>query len=326
MNKNSKVYIAGHTGLLGSALVRRLNQDGYDLFTLGRLALNLLDPCAVVEFLKTVCPDYVFFVAAKVGGIAENIKYPVQFLEENLVIQQNVMRAACITGVKKLLFFGANCCYPRECPQPIREEYLMTGSLEPTSRAYAMAKLAGIEMCQAFNAQYGTNFIAAIPASMYGKNDHFEDWRAHVLPDMIKKFHHAAVNGLPEVVLWSDGSPRREFIFADDAADASVFLMDNFNPSKSEIAQGEILVNVGTGIDYSIAELADIVRSVVGYTGKIVWDTSKPNGVPRKLLDSSKCRNLGWKHKTGLKEGIMIAYEWYLWHFQNKKKISGFDG
>lgn len=320
MDKNSKIYVAGHTGLLGSALVRRLEQYGYDLFTPEKRDLDLLDRNAVERFFKTTQPDYVFLAAAKVGSIAVNIKYPVQFLEENLVIQMNVMRAACITGVKKLLFFGANCCYPRECLQPMREEYLMTGPLESTNRAYAMAKLTGIEMCRAFNIQYGTNFIVAIPASLYGKNDHFKDGRAHVLSDMIKKFHHAAVNGLPEVVLWGDGSPRREFIFADDAADASVFLMNNFNPSTDEIRRGEILVNIGTGVDYSIAKLADMVKSVVGYGGKIVWDTSKPNGMPRKLLDSSKCRNTGWKHKTGLEEGINVAYGWYLWHLQNQKE------
>ena len=320
MNKNLRIYVAGHTGLLGSALVRRLGQDGHDLFMLGRRDLNFLDRYAVERFLKTICPDYVFLAAAKVGSIAENIKRPVEFLGENLTIQQNMMRAAYIVDVRKLLFFGTNCCYPRECPQPMQEEHLMTGPLEPTNRAYAMAKLAGIEMCRAFNVQYGTNFIVAVPASMYGENDHFEDGRAHVLPDMIKKFHHAAVNGLPEVVLWGDGSPRREFIFVDDVADASVFLMDSFSPSKDEVELGKVLVNVGIGIDYSIAELADFVKSVVGYGGKIVWDTSKPNGIPRKLLDSSKCRNLGWKHRTGLEEGIQLTYKWYL---QSQKEKGG---
>ncbi len=319
MNKGSKIYVAGHTGLLGSAIVRRLEQYGYSLSILGRRGLDLLDQNAVERFFKATRPDYVFVAAAKVGGITENIEYPVQFLEENLVIQMNVMRAAYAFGVKKLLFFGANCCYPRECPQPIREDYLMTGPLEPTNQAYAMAKLAGIEMCRAFDVQYQTNFIVAIPASMYGTNDHFESVRAHVLPDMIKKFHHAAVNGLPEVVLWGDGSPRREFIFVDDAADASVFLMDNFSPSREEVKRGEILINVGTGADYSIAELANVVKSVVGYKGKIVWDASKPNGMPRKLLDSSKCRSLGWRHMTGLEEGIGRAYGWYLWHLQEQK-------
>src|SRR3989338_1699957 len=312
MNKNLRIYVAGHTGLLGSALVRRLGQDGHDLFMLGRRDLNFLDRYAVERFLKTICPDYVFLAAAKVGSIAENIKRPVEFLGENLTIQQNMMRAAYFVGVKKLLFFGTNCCYPRECPQPMQEEHLMTGPLEPTNRAYAMAKLAGIEMCRAFNVQYGTNFIVAIPASMYGENDHFEHDRAHVLPDMIKKFHNAMVSDMPEVVLWGDGSPRREFIYVDDVADASVFLMDNFSPLEEEIERGDILINVGTGIDYSIAELADVVGSVVGYKGKIVWDDSKPNGMPRKLLDSSRLRAMGWQARVDIFEGIRRIYRSYI--------------
>lgn len=313
MRKGSCVYVAGHTGLLGSALVRTLDRRGYkNIITVSKNLCDLTVQESVLRLFSLHKPEYVFLCAAKVGSITENIRYPVDFLEENLLIQRNVMRAAYEFGVKKLLFFGANCCYPRECPQPMREEYLMTGPLEPTNRAYAIAKLAGIEMCRSFNVQYGTNFIVAIPASMYGENDHFEHGRAHVLPDMIKKFHNAMVSDMPEVVLWGNGSPRREFIYVDDAADASVFLMDNFSPAKEEVGRGDVLINVGTGIDYSIAELADIVRSVVGYRGKIVWDTSKPNGMPRKILDSGRLRTMGWQAKVDILEGIRMTYQWYL--------------
>lgn len=312
MNKNSRIYVAGHTGLLGSALVRRLGQCGYGLLTPSKRDLNLLDQHAVERFFKTIRPDYVFLAAAKVGGIAENMRHPVEFLEENLLIQQNVMRAACGVGVKKLLFFGSNCCYPRECPQPMREEYLMTGPLEPTNRTYAMAKLAGIEMCRAFNIQYGTRFIVAIPASIYGENDHFDSVRSHVISSLIAKFHNAKISSQKEVVLFGDGSPLREFIYCDDAADASVFLMENFDESSDQIC-----VNVGTGTECSIKELAEMTKSVTRYKGGVMWDTTQPNGMPRKLLDSLKCRNLGWNHKVELKNGISLTYKWYL---QNRKE------
>src|SRR3989338_9497353 len=313
MDKNSKIYIAGHTGLLGSAIVRTLKNNGFrNLVTGDNMHLDLTDKLSVSKFFAQELPEYVFLCAAKVGNIAENIKYPADFIIKNILIQQNVVLAAHVAGVKKLLFFGANCCYPRECPQPMREEYLMTGPLEPTNRAYAMAKLAGIEMCRSFNVQYGTNFIVAIPASMFGENDHFEYGRAHVLPDMIKKFHNAMVDDMLEIVLWGDGSPRREFIYADDVADASVFLMNNFNPSTEEVKRGDILINVGTGIDYSIAELADVVGSLVGYKGKIIWDTSGPNGMPRKLLDSSRLRAMGWQARVDIFEGIRRIYRSYI--------------
>ena len=223
------------------------------------------------------------------------------------------MRAAYETGVKKLLFFGSNCCYPGECPQPMREEYLMTGPLEPTNRAYAMAKLTGIEMCLAFNAQYGTNFIVAMPASIYGENDHFDSaYRSHVISSLIAKFHNAKISGQKEVVLFGDGSPLREFIYCDDVADASVFLMENFNESLDQI-----WVNVGTGTECSVKELAEMIKSAVGYKGGVLWDVTQPNGMPRKLLDSSKCRNLGWNYKVELKNGISLTYEWYL---KNRKE------
>lgn len=313
MNKCSKVYIAGHTGLLGFALLRRLGQRSYSLSAPSRIELNLLSRYSVERFFKATRPDYVFLAAAKVGNIAGNIKYPVEFLEENLLIQQNVMRAAYQAGIKKLLFFGANCCYPRECPQPMREEYLMTGPLEPTNQAYAMAKLAGIEMCRAFNVQYGTNFIVAIPASIYGENDHFNLVRSHVISSLIAKFHNAKISDQKEVVLFGDGSPLREFIYCDDAADASVFLMENFNASL-----GQICVNVGTGMEYSIKELAETVKLIAGYKGEIVWDTSKPNGMPRKILDSRRINSMGWRPKTILKEGLQKTYQWYLDNFSVK--------
>ena len=312
MRKDSSIYVAGHTGLLGSAMIRALDQGRYGNVVIASRDFDLTDSGKVSQLFNLNNPEYVFMAAAKVGNIAENIKYPAEFMSENLLIQYSIMQAAYEVGVKKLLFFGANCCYPRKCPQPMREEYLMTGPLEPTNRAYAMAKLAGIEMCRSFNLQYGANFIVVIPASMYGENDHFEHGRAHVLPDMIKKFHNAMVSDMPEVVLWGDGSPRREFIYVDDVADASVFLMNSFRPQTEEVERGEILINIGTGIDYSIAELADVVRTAVGYKGKIVWDTSKPNGMPRKLLDSNRLRAMGWQPKVDILEGIRRTYQWYI--------------
>lgn len=308
MDSNTRVYVAGHTGLLGSAIVRALSSRRYSMIiTRGRGELDLADQTAVRTFFGLEKPEHVFLSAAKVGNISANIKYPVNFLEENLLIQQNVMRAAYEAGVKKLLFFGANCCYPRECPQPMREEYLMTGPLEPTNQAYAVAKLAGIEMCRSFNRQYGTNFIVAIPASIYGPNDHFDSDKSHVISSLIAKFHKAKMSGAGEVVLMGDGSPLREFIYCDDVADAAVFLMKyfDFNPN-------EVCINVGTGTEYRIGELAETIKSIVEYKGAVAWDNSRPNGMPRKLLDSSKFYALGWRPKTRLEEGIEKTYLWYL--------------
>lgn len=312
MNKNSRIYVAGQTGLLGSALVKRLGQSDYSLSAPPRHNLNLLDSYSVQRFFKTTQPDYVFLAAAKVGNINENIKYPVEFLEENLLIQQNVMRAACESGVKKLLFFASNCCYPRECLQPMREEYLMIGPLEPTNRAYAMAKLAGIEMCRSFNIQYGAKFYSLILASLYGSNDHFGTPRAHVIADMIHKFHQAKKDGVKELTFWGDGSPLREYLYVDDAADAAIFMMDNFNPSTEDNLTGCMFLNAGMGEEISITNLTRLVAGIVGYEGKINWDISKPNGMPRKLLDSSRCYALGWRPKTSLEEGIKKTYHWYL--------------
>lgn len=308
MESNARIYVAGHTGLLGSAIVRILSSQRCSMIiTRGRGELDLADQMAVRTFFGIEKPEYVFLAAAKVGNISANIKYPVDFLEENLLIQQNVMRAAYETGVKKLLFFGANCCYPRECPQPMREEYLMTGPLEPTNQAYAVAKLAGIEMCGSFNRQYGTNFIVAIPASIYGQNDHFDSDRSHVISGLIAKFHKAKMSGAGEVVLMGDGSPLREFIYCDDAADAAVFLMKNFDANSNEIC-----INVGTGTEYRIRELAETIKSIAGHKGAVAWDTSKPSGMPRKLLDSSRIHAMGWRSKTTLEDGLRKTYQWYL--------------
>ena len=312
MEKGAKIFIAGVAGLLGSAIVRRLEQRDYDLITPQKLDLNLLDSYAVTRFFDIMRPDYVFLVAAKVGSIFANINQPAEFLSENLGIQKNVIENAHRFGVKKLLFYGSNCMYPRECSQPMKEECFMTGPLELTNQAYAIAKITGLEMCRSFNIQYGTNFIVAIPASMYGENDNFGFGRAHVLPDLINKFHNAKTSDLSEVVLFGDGSPRREFIYVEDVADASIFLMENFNPTRKQIKPEDVCMNIGTGVEHSIAELAEIIRSVVGYRGKIFWDTSKPNGMPRKLLDSSRLRAIGWHPQVGILQGIERTYQWFI--------------
>lgn len=264
---------------------------------------------AVRSFFSRERPDYVFLAAAKVGSIAENVKYPADFILENLKIQQNVIESSFKYGVKKLIFFGANCMYPRECAQPIKEGYLYSGPLEPTNRSYAVAKLAGLELCRGYNVQYGANFIVAIPAGIYGDNDHFGSNRAHVIASMLHKSHKAKEGGLKELTFWGDGSPLREFIFADDVADAALFLLKN-DHSAADKDQG--LVNIGTGEEISVFDLALLIAETVGYTGKIIWDTSRPNGMPRKLLDSSRIRATGWRHKVCLKNGIEKTYRWYL--------------
>lgn len=310
MNKYSRIYIAGHTGLLGSALIKRLSQSGYNLLAPSRHDLNLLDRYSVERFFKATQPDYVFLAAAKVGNIVENIKHPVEFLEENLLIQQNVMRASYETSVKKLLFFSSNCCYPRECPQPMKEEYLMTGLLESTNQAYAMAKLAGIEMCRAFNIQYGTNFIVVIPASMYGENDHFDFGRAHLVPELLKTFYQAKLTDLSEVRIPRDGSLKREFIYVDDVANISIFLMENLGVSVKDKKENQLVINVGTGLITSFSELALIIADAVGYRGDIDWCGS--GGMPEKILDSSRCREIGGVPVTNIYDGIRRTYNWCL--------------
>jgi len=305
VEKNSKIYIAGHRGLVGSAIVRNLEKNNYTrLITKTRVELDLLDYQKTAKFFQKEKPEYVFLAAAKVGGIKANEDYPAEFIFENLTLQNNIIHNAYLTGVKKLLFLGSSCIYPRHCPQPIKEEYLLTGSLEKTNEAYAIAKIAGIKMCQAYNKQYGTNFISVMPTNLYGINDNFDLESSHVLPALLRKFHNAKVTNAKEVIMWGTGSPRREFMFADDLADACVFLMNNYS-------DGEI-VNIGTGEDITIKDLATLIKKIVGYEGKIVNDETKPDGTPRKLLDVSKLHKLGWKHRTPLEEGIRTTYDWFL--------------
>ena len=310
IKKGSKVFISGGTGLLGTAIIRRLKGRGYRLLTPPKSKLNLLDGGAVTKFFKTNRPDYVFMAAAKVGSIAENIKYPVDFLNENILIQKNVFAAAHAFKTKKLLFFSSNCCYPRDCSQPMKEEYFMTGPLEPTNEAYALAKITGMKLCQSYNSQYGTQFDCVIPASLYGPNGHFGTSRAHVVADMIEKLCKVRDNHVEEVTFWGNGSPLREFMFVDDAADAAIFFMKK--GFRAEDNKGHAFINIGTGEEISMFRLVKLIAEIVGYKGKISWDASKPNGMPRKLLDSSRCHVLGWHHKTDLEEGIRKTYQWYL--------------
>lgn len=305
MKKNSKIYIAGHRGLVGSAILNKLKKDGYSKLILKtRRELDLLNQVAVEKFFKKEKPEYVFLAAAKVGGIMANKTQKADFIFENLQIQNNIIHNAWKYKAKKLLFLGSSCIYPKLCPQPIKEEYLMSGNLEETNDAYAIAKIAGIKMCQSFNEQYGTNFISVMPTNLYGPNDNFDLETSHVFPAMIRKFHTAKIENKKEIVLWGTGKPKREFLFVDDLADACVYLMNNYD--KKEI------INIGTGKDLSIKELAEKIQKIVGFSGKIKWDTSKPDGTLRKLLDVSKLRKAGWKYKTGLDEGMRITYEWFL--------------
>lgn len=304
MNKESKIFIAGHRGLVGSSIARALKERGYtNLVLKTRDELDLTDQRAVSDFFLTEKPEFVFLAAAKVGGIMANKTYPADFIYENLIIQNNIIHSSYRSGVKKLLFLGSSCIYPRLCPQPIKEEYLLTGELEPTNKAYAIAKIAGIIMCQSYNEQYGTNFISLMPTNLYGPRDNFDLKSSHVLPAMIRKFHDAKINSAPHVTLWGTGSVKREFLHVDDFADAALFLMENYHDST--------IINVGTGEDVSIKELAEKVRTAVGYHGEIVWDTEKPDGTPRKLLDVTKLNTLGWKHHISLDEGIASTYAWF---------------
>jgi len=310
MDVASRIYIAGHRGMVGSAILRQLKQKGYkNLITKARTELDLTDSKQVEAFLKHVKPEYIFLAAAKVGGILANTTYPAEFLYENLAIQTNIIHQACFCGVTKLLFLGSSCIYPKQSPQPIREESLLTGPLEPTNEPYAIAKIAGIKMCQAYNRQYGTNFISVMPANLYGPNDNFDLDIAHVLPALIRKFHEAKGQANPSVEVWGSGNPRREFLHVDDLADACLFLMRNYNESN--------IINIGTGIDLSISELADKIKKILGYKGEIVFDLSKPDGTIQKLLDVSKINSLGWKHRFELDEGISATYEWFRSSYYN---------
>jgi len=305
MDYGAKIYIAGHTGMVGSAILRKLTQLGYtNLVYQPQQKLDLCDKKAVEIFFREERPEYVFIAAAKVGGIYANMSYPADFIYNNLMIQTNLIDASYRYQVKKLLFLGSSCIYPRFTPQPMKEEYLLTGLLEPTNEPYAIAKIAGIKMCQAYNRQYNTNFIAVMPTNLYGINDNFDLETAHVLPALIRKIHEAKVAGRPYVEIWGTGTPRREFLYVDDLADACIFLMNHYNESD--------IINIGTGKDISIKELADLLKTIIGFQGEFQWDNSKPDGTPRKLLDVSKINRLGWKAKVSLEEGIRKTYQWYL--------------
>ncbi|KEQ29794.1 GDP-L-fucose synthase [Pedobacter antarcticus 4BY] len=305
MEKNAKIYIAGHRGMVGSAIWRKLEDSGYTgLMGKTSAELDLRDQQSVAEFFEHEKPDYVFLAAAKVGGIVANNTYRADFLYENLAIQNNVIHQAYIQGVKKLMFLGSSCIYPKLAPQPLKEEYLLTGLLEPTNEPYAIAKIAGIKLCEAYRAQYDCNFISVMPTNLYGYNDNYHPQNSHVLPALIRRFHEAKVSGAPEVIIWGSGSPLREFLFADDLAEACLFLMENYHEPE--------LINIGTGSDLSIRDLALLIRDIVGYTGELKFDSTKPDGTPRKLMDVSKLHSLGWRHTIELSEGIALAYSDFL--------------
>jgi GDP-L-fucose synthase len=305
VEKNSRIYIAGHRGMVGSAIFRKLEQEGFtNLITRTSGELDLINQQAVSDFFNTEKPEYVFLAAAKVGGIVANNTYRADFLYENLAIQNNVIHNAYLTGVKKLLFLGSSCIYPKLAPQPLKEEYLLTGLLEPTNEPYAIAKIAGIKMCDAYRAQYNCDFISVMPTNLYGYNDNYHPQNSHVLPALIRKFHEAKNNGAKEVVIWGTGSPKREFLFADDLADACFYLMQNYSEPN--------LINIGTGEDVSIKELAMMIKEIVGFDGDLTFDSSKPDGTPRKLMDVSKLHARGWKHTIELKDGIRLAYSDFL--------------
>jgi GDP-L-fucose synthase len=306
MNKESKIYIAGHRGMVGSAVLRKYEAEGYgNIVTRNSSELDLRDQAAVREFFTAEKPDYVILAAAKVGGIMANKSYKAEFFYDNTMIALNVIQASYENGVKKLMNLGSSCIYPKMAPQPLKEEYLLTGPLEETNDAYAIAKISAIKMCQYYNEQYGTNFLSVMPTNLYGYNDNYDLETSHVLPALIRKFHEAKENGGP-VTLWGDGSPLREFLFADDLADAVYFLMKE----KDAVDLGPF-INVGTGKDISIRELAEMIAEIVGYDGEVIWDTSKPNGTPRKLMDVGRLNTLGWFAAIDLKDGIMAAYRSY---------------
>ena len=302
MNKDTKIYVAGHNGMVGSAIVRRLQQEGYtNIVSRSSKELDLRDQQQVQQFFSDEKPEYVFMSAAKVGGIVANNTYRADFLYENLMIEANVIHACHEFKVTKLLFLGSRCIYPKLAPQPLKEEYLLQGYLEPTNEPYAIAKIAGIKMCEAYRDQYEDNFISAMPTNLYGPNDNYDLQNSHVLPALLRKFHSAVVENKPSVEIWGTGSPLREFMHVDDLADACLYLMLNYD--------GKLFVNAGTGVDVSIRELAEIVKRVTGFQGELLFDTSKPDGTPRKLMDVSRLNDMGWKHKIDLEDGVRMVYE-----------------
>lgn len=303
MLKNAKIFVAGSNGMVGSAIVRSLKRNGFtSIIEKSSKELDLKDQKAVQHFFKNEQPEYVFLAAAKVGGIHANNIYPATFIYDNLMIQNNVIHAAYENQVKKLLFLGSSCIYPKKAPQPLKEDYLLTGSLEPTNEAYAIAKIAGLKMCQFYQQQYGCNFISAMPTNLYGENDNFHLENSHVLPALLRKFIEAKQHNQSEVSIWGSGAPMREFLYVDDLAEACLFLMENYNEKET--------INIGTGEDITIKQLAETIQKMVGFEGNLVFDTSKPDGTPRKLLDVSKINNLGWKHKINLEEGITKTINW----------------
>lgn len=305
MQKDSKIYVAGHRGMVGSAIVRRLEKEGFNnIITRTSNELDLRNQLAVSEFFANEKPEYVFLAAAKVGGIVANNTYRAEFLYDNLQLQNNVIHYSYVNGVKKLMFLGSSCIYPKLAEQPLKEDYLLTGVLEPTNEPYAIAKIAGIKMCESYRAQYGCNFISVMPTNLYGYNDNYHPQNSHVLPALIRKFHEAKVEGRSEVEIWGTGSPLREFLFSDDLADACFFLMQNYDEQQ--------FINIGVGHDISIKDLALLIKRIVGFEGELTFNTAKPDGTPRKLMDVSKLQSLGWKHKIELAEGIEMAYEDFL--------------
>lgn len=310
MNKSSKIYVAGHRGMVGSAVYRALEREGFsNIITQTSSDLDLRNTQDVAAFFSSEKPDYVFLAAAKVGGIVANITYRAEFIYDNLMIQNNVIHQAYVNGVQKLMFFGSSCIYPKLAPQPLKENALLTGLLEPTNEPYAIAKIAGIKMCEAYRAQYGCNFVSVMPTNLYGMNDNYHPENSHVLPALIRRFHEAKVQNRDSVVIWGSGKPLREFLFADDLASAALFLMKHYNEKE--------FVNIGFGEDISIHNLALLIQDVVGYEGNLVFDDSKPDGTPRKLMDSQKLFNLGWRPQTVLREGIKIAYSDFLKKYGN---------
>ncbi len=304
MKKTSKIYVAGHRGMVGSAILRYLEKENHtNLICKTRSELDLTDFNAVADFFKTERPEFVFLAAAKVGGIHANSTYPAEFIYQNISIQSNIIHNAYIYNVKKLLFLGSSCIYPKLCPQPIKEEYLLSGYLESSNESYAIAKIAGIKMCQSYNRQYGTNFISAMPTNLFGLNDNFHIENSHVVAALIRRFHEAKVQNNKEVVIWGSGTPIREFLYVDDLAEACVFLMDIYSEQSH--------INVGTGLEITIREFAEVVREVVGAQVKLTFDPTKPDGTPRKVMDVSRINNLGWKANTSLKEGLKVVYDWY---------------
>jgi len=305
MEKESKIYVAGHQGLVGAAILRLLQANGFNnLICRTPSELDLRDQRAVAAFFSLERPEYVFLAAARVGGIRANSTYPAEFIYDNLMIQANIIHQAYVSGVKKLLFLGSSCIYPKFCPQPMKEEFFLDGKLEPTNEPYAVAKIAGIKMCQSYNRQYGTQFIALMPTNLYGPGDNFDLQDSHVVPALIRKFHEAKANGEKTVIVWGSGTPRREFLFVDDLADACLFLMEWYNEDE--------MINVGVGTDQTIKELAQLIGEVVGFKGELAFDLSQPDGTPRKLLDVARINQLGWRARTSLREGLEKTYSWFL--------------